>query len=205
MIPRLRHVNGNSWESRSTGISWLSHVPPDLFGPFCALVADCLCPSGRAFPIEDRRNPTRTTPDPYVLQEADDVQTRRLSDGSEHRVITVFMAGTFEVRLRISRAVIVGTSNDRRYSKHVAPLCDTAASHRLLRQASRRALGPTAEPGPSSEPLSPRRGRRHDFRHSYTDGKKYCCTCGSTTRDGIKARSMTVASKAHVNPRGYPH
>jgi hypothetical protein len=50
------------------------------------------------------------------------------------------LAGTFEVRLRISRAVIVGTSNDRCYSKHVAPLCDTTASHRLLRQASRRAL-----------------------------------------------------------------
>jgi hypothetical protein len=92
MIPRLRHVDGNSWESRSTGISWLPHVPPDLLGPFCALVADCLRPWGRAFPIEDRRDPTRTTPDPYVLHEADDVQTRRLSDGSEHRVIKVFMS-----------------------------------------------------------------------------------------------------------------
>ena len=68
--------------------------------------------------------------------------------------------------LRISRAAIVGTSSDRRYSKHVAPTCDTTASHRLLRQASRRPLGPTAEPGPSSAPLSTGRGRRHDFRRS---------------------------------------
>src|SRR5262245_28256285 len=57
---------------------------------FWTLVANCLRPSGRTFPIEDRRDPTRTTPDPYLLHEADDVQTPRLGDGSEHRVIKVF-------------------------------------------------------------------------------------------------------------------
>jgi hypothetical protein len=75
-------------------------------------------------------------------------------------------------RLRISRAAIVGTSNDRRYSKHVAPLSDTTSSYYLLRQASRLALGPPAEPGPLSTPLSPGRGRRHDFRHSHVAGRR---------------------------------
>ena len=69
---------------------WLSHVPRELFEAFWALVASCLRPGGRAFLIDNRRDPTRTSHDPYVIHEADDVQRRRLSDGSEHRVVKVF-------------------------------------------------------------------------------------------------------------------
>jgi SAM-dependent methyltransferase len=69
---------------------WLSHVPRRLFEKFWALVGSCLRPGGRAFLIDNRRDPTRTTQDPHVIDEGDDVQTRRLSDGSEHRVVKVF-------------------------------------------------------------------------------------------------------------------
>jgi SAM-dependent methyltransferase len=69
---------------------WLSHVPRRLFEKFWELVGSCLRPGGRAFLIDNRRDPTRTTQDPYVIDEADDVQRRRLSDGSEHRVVKVF-------------------------------------------------------------------------------------------------------------------
>ena len=69
---------------------WLSHVPRRLFEKFWELVASCLRPAGRAFLIDNRRDLTRTLQDPYVLDEADDVQRRRLGDGSEHRVVKVF-------------------------------------------------------------------------------------------------------------------
>jgi demethylmenaquinone methyltransferase/2-methoxy-6-polyprenyl-1,4-benzoquinol methylase len=61
-----------------------------LFVPFWQLVATCLVPQGRAFLIDNRRDPSRTTADPYVVHEANDVQTRRLRDGSVHRVVKVF-------------------------------------------------------------------------------------------------------------------
>jgi demethylmenaquinone methyltransferase/2-methoxy-6-polyprenyl-1,4-benzoquinol methylase len=61
-----------------------------LFAPFWELVASCLALTGRAFLIDNRRDPSRTAADPYVIDEADDVQRRRLSNGSEHRVIKVF-------------------------------------------------------------------------------------------------------------------
>jgi SAM-dependent methyltransferase len=69
---------------------WLSHVPRGLFERFWALVASCLRPEGRAFLIDNRRDPTRAAQDPYVIDEAEDVQRRRLSDGTERRVVKVF-------------------------------------------------------------------------------------------------------------------
>ncbi|WP_420715864.1 class I SAM-dependent methyltransferase [Mycobacterium sp. 663a-19] len=42
---------------------WLSHVPRRLFEEFWKLVGSCLRPGGRAFLIDNRRNPTRTTQD----------------------------------------------------------------------------------------------------------------------------------------------
>lgn len=69
---------------------WLSHVPRHRFGGFWQLVAGCLAPGGRVFLIDNRHDPTRTRPDPYVVDSADDVQRRRLDDGSEHRVVKVF-------------------------------------------------------------------------------------------------------------------
>jgi SAM-dependent methyltransferase len=69
---------------------WLSHVPRRLFENFWELVGSCLGPGGRVFLIDNRRDLTRTMQDPYVIDEADDVQRRRLGDGSEHRVVKVF-------------------------------------------------------------------------------------------------------------------
>lgn len=69
---------------------WLSHVPRARFGPFWHLVGRCLRPGGRVFLIDNRRDPTLTTDDPYVFESADDVQRRKLNDGSEHRVVKVF-------------------------------------------------------------------------------------------------------------------
>jgi SAM-dependent methyltransferase len=69
---------------------WLSHVPRRLVEAFWALVESCLRPGGRAFLIDNRRDPTRVVQDPYIIDEADDVQRRRLDDGSEHRVVKVF-------------------------------------------------------------------------------------------------------------------
>jgi SAM-dependent methyltransferase len=69
---------------------WLSHVPRRLFDTFWALVGSCLRPGGKAFLIDNRRDPTRAVQDPYIIDEADDVQIRRLNDGSEHRVVKVF-------------------------------------------------------------------------------------------------------------------
>jgi demethylmenaquinone methyltransferase/2-methoxy-6-polyprenyl-1,4-benzoquinol methylase len=69
---------------------WLSHVPRERFDDFWALIASCLAPEGRVFFIDNRRNPSPTATDPYIIDEADDVQRRRLSDGSEHRVVKVF-------------------------------------------------------------------------------------------------------------------
>ena len=45
---------------------------------------------GRVFLIDNRRDPSRAAQDPYIVDEADDVQRRRLTDGSEHRVVKVF-------------------------------------------------------------------------------------------------------------------
>jgi SAM-dependent methyltransferase len=69
---------------------WLSHVPRSRVADFWSLVARCLTPQGRVFFVDNRFDPTVTTPDPYVVDVGPDVQVRRLSDGSEHQVVKVF-------------------------------------------------------------------------------------------------------------------
>jgi SAM-dependent methyltransferase len=69
---------------------WLSHVPRDRAEGFWALVRSCLAPGGRIFLIDNRRDPTLKRTDPYVVDEGDDVQHRRLKDGTEHRVVKVY-------------------------------------------------------------------------------------------------------------------
>jgi SAM-dependent methyltransferase len=73
---------------------WLSHVPRARFREFWNLVAALLRPEGRVFLIDNRRDPTITHQDPYVLDHRDDVQIRRLADGSVHRVVEVFYEPT---------------------------------------------------------------------------------------------------------------
>ncbi|MGB9308119.1 MAG: hypothetical protein WCB92_31875 [Mycobacterium sp.] len=49
-------------------------------------------PAARRTGIPDRQpaRPSRAVQDPYIVDDADDVQRRRLTDGSEHRVVKVF-------------------------------------------------------------------------------------------------------------------
>ncbi len=70
---------------------WLSHVPRARFAAFWTLVRSCLAPGGRVFLIDNRNDPTPDTDikDPYVTTYGSDLQVRRLSDGSEHRVVKV--------------------------------------------------------------------------------------------------------------------
>jgi SAM-dependent methyltransferase len=70
---------------------WLSHVPRNRFGDFWSLVGACLAPDGRAFLVDSRRDPTPgpAVKDPYVVEYAPDLHLRRLTDGSEYRVVKV--------------------------------------------------------------------------------------------------------------------
>jgi SAM-dependent methyltransferase len=68
---------------------WLSHVPRSRFADFWGRVASALRPDGRVFFIDNRHDPTRIRPDPYVTEQGGDVQQRTLSDGSRHRVVKV--------------------------------------------------------------------------------------------------------------------
>jgi SAM-dependent methyltransferase len=80
---------------------WLSHVPRPLFEQFWDLVRLCLRPAGRVFFIDNRWDPTRDRPDPYVVGTETDVQVRTLSDGSTHRVVKIFYEpAELEDRLR---------------------------------------------------------------------------------------------------------
>src|SRR5207245_2555544 len=69
---------------------WLSHVPRSRFRDFWTTVASVLRPGGRVFLIDNRHDPSVPRQDPYVLDHRDDVQLRRLSDGSQHAVVKVF-------------------------------------------------------------------------------------------------------------------
>ncbi len=70
---------------------WLSHVPRARFSDFWSLVHSCLAPSGRAFLIDNRNDPLpdTTAKDPYVVEYGADLHLRRLSDGSQYRVVKV--------------------------------------------------------------------------------------------------------------------
>jgi trans-aconitate methyltransferase len=64
---------------------WLSHVPPERFDAFWALVADSLEPDGRVFFADDWHR----TPEELVQGEQSSTIQRRLLDGSAHRAVKV--------------------------------------------------------------------------------------------------------------------
>lgn len=64
---------------------WLSHVPPERFASFWALVADCVKPGGRVFFVDDGYR----TPDELVEGESSTTIRRRLKDGTAHRAVKV--------------------------------------------------------------------------------------------------------------------
>jgi demethylmenaquinone methyltransferase/2-methoxy-6-polyprenyl-1,4-benzoquinol methylase len=70
---------------------WLSHVPRHRFASFWKLVRTCLAPGGRVFLVDNHADPVPQSgvKDPYVVVYGPDTHLRRLSDGSEFRVVKV--------------------------------------------------------------------------------------------------------------------
>jgi SAM-dependent methyltransferase len=64
---------------------WLSHVPPERFASFWALVAAALTPGGRVFFMDDGYR----TPDELIEGPASSVIQRRTPDGTAYRIVKV--------------------------------------------------------------------------------------------------------------------
>lgn len=76
--------------------SWLSHVPPQWFESFWALVADCLKPAGRVFFVDDGYR----TPDELIEGASSTVIRRRVNDGTGYRAVKVpYQPAKLEARL----------------------------------------------------------------------------------------------------------
>jgi SAM-dependent methyltransferase len=69
---------------------WLSHVPPDRFEAFWAMVAACLAPGGRVFFIDSRREATSTALNHQLPEAEAEVLRRRLNDGREFQIYKIF-------------------------------------------------------------------------------------------------------------------
>jgi SAM-dependent methyltransferase len=71
---------------------WLSHVPRTHFSFFWSLVRTCLAPGGRVFFVDNRKDadPGGEIEDAYVLRSHEDVDLRRVHDGSTYQVVEVF-------------------------------------------------------------------------------------------------------------------
>jgi SAM-dependent methyltransferase len=80
---------------------WLSHVPPERFEGFWAIVAEALAPGGRVFFIDSLAEETSTARDHRLPLRGDVVQERRLNDGRAFRVVKLFHdAGELAAKLR---------------------------------------------------------------------------------------------------------
>jgi demethylmenaquinone methyltransferase/2-methoxy-6-polyprenyl-1,4-benzoquinol methylase len=69
---------------------WLSHVPPERFDAFWALVRQALRPGGRFFLLDSRHEPTSTAVDHRLPERIATTLTRRLNDGREFEIVKVF-------------------------------------------------------------------------------------------------------------------
>lgn len=69
---------------------WLSHVPAGRLDPFLAAVAEALRPGGRVFLVDNRREPTSSSPDQPLAAADDPIMPRRLNDGRTFRIVKVF-------------------------------------------------------------------------------------------------------------------
>jgi len=76
---------------------WLSHVPPERFESFWALVADCLKKDGRVFFADDAYR----SPGELVEGPSSSTIRRRLEDGASYRIVKVpHRPADLEQRLR---------------------------------------------------------------------------------------------------------
>jgi demethylmenaquinone methyltransferase/2-methoxy-6-polyprenyl-1,4-benzoquinol methylase len=69
---------------------WLSHVPPDRFDAFWAMVGEALMPGGAAYLIDSAFDRTSTAKDHVLPGQSDGVVSRRLNDGREFRIVKMF-------------------------------------------------------------------------------------------------------------------
>ena len=90
---------------------WLSHVPPERFDAFWAMVRRALRPGGRFFLIDSRRELTSTAID-HRLPEVREATTltRRLNDGREFEIVKVF----YEPSALAARLAALGWAADVR-------------------------------------------------------------------------------------------
>lgn len=69
---------------------WLSHVPPDRFDAFWAMVGQALVPGGAAYLIDSAFDRTSTAKDHVLPSRNEGIVTRRLNDGREFRIVKMF-------------------------------------------------------------------------------------------------------------------
>jgi len=69
---------------------WLSHVPPERFDDFWALVEESVGPNGRVFFVDSRYNPGATAVDNRLGTPQDTSVTRRLNDGRSFEIVKIF-------------------------------------------------------------------------------------------------------------------
>jgi ubiquinone/menaquinone biosynthesis C-methylase UbiE len=89
--------------------AWLSHVPPQRFEDFWALVARCLNDDGRAFLIDD--SPAVAAHEQLITDAPAPAVERRLTTGARYRTVKVFHAPeTLKARLaKLGWEVEIGT------------------------------------------------------------------------------------------------
>jgi len=104
---------------------WLSHVPRRWFSRFWDLVRSSLGPGGRVFLIDNRTDPTpdSTGNDPFVVEYRPDLHVRRVSNGSQYRVVKVMYepeelqllldAERWDSKLAATRLFIFGSTQPR--------------------------------------------------------------------------------------------
>jgi demethylmenaquinone methyltransferase/2-methoxy-6-polyprenyl-1,4-benzoquinol methylase len=69
---------------------WLSHVPPERWPAFWAMVAAALQPGGRVFFIDSLRSESSTATDHVWSTQQTITQRRRLNDGREFEIVKIY-------------------------------------------------------------------------------------------------------------------
>ncbi len=95
--PKVDYIQANLFEWRPVAHYdavffgfWLSHVPPERFAAFWALVAACLAPGGRVFFVDSRHEPSSTAVDHRLPEREATTLRRRLNDGREFQIYKLF-------------------------------------------------------------------------------------------------------------------
>jgi ubiquinone/menaquinone biosynthesis C-methylase UbiE len=93
---------------------WLSHVPPERFEAFWAMVRGALNPGGRVFFVDSLRTELSTASDHILPDAGDIVAERKLNDGSRYSIYKIFYdPAHLQARLEALgwRAAVSGTAS----------------------------------------------------------------------------------------------